>query len=170
MGADPRYAEAAEAFGRFLARRDVALVYGGGSVGLMGIAARAAMEAGGKVVGVIPGFLVQREVALLEVTDLRVTESMHDRKAEMERLGDAFVAMPGGLGTLDETFEILTWSQLGLHKKPVAFFNVNGFFDGLIEFIRHQATEGFIQTETMPRLVAESELDALWKALHFWES
>jgi hypothetical protein len=159
------YAEAADELGRFLADLNVTLVYGGGSVGLMGVAARACMEDGGQVIGVIPNVLIQRELALLEVTELKVTSSMHERKAEMERLADAFVVMPGGLGTLDETFEILTWSQLGLHRKPVAFFNVNGFFDGLLQFIEHQAHEGFIQRATLPRILVGSDLDVLWEEL-----
>jgi uncharacterized protein (TIGR00730 family) len=134
-GADPRFAAAADTFGRELAARAMTLVYGGGSVGLMGRVADAARQAGGRVVGVIPAALVRREVAHFDLPDLHVVATMHERKARMADLSDAFVALPGGIGTLDEIFEMLTWAQLGLHGKPCAFLNVAGFYDPLLAFL-----------------------------------
>ncbi|MDX2171190.1 MAG: TIGR00730 family Rossman fold protein [Deltaproteobacteria bacterium] len=134
-GADPAFAGAAEALGRTLAAQRIGLVYGGASVGLMGRLADAALAAGGEVIGVIPRALVDQEVAHRGLADLRVVGSMHERKALMAELSDAFVALPGGLGTLDELFEILTWAQLGLHHKPIGLLDVGGYFDPLLAFL-----------------------------------
>ncbi len=144
-GADPAFAAAAAAFGAEVARRGLRLVYGGGSVGLMGIAADAALAGGGEVVGVIPRFLFEREVGHQGVTDLRIVESMHERKALMATLSDAFVALPGGIGTLEEVFEIWSWAQLGLHAKPCALLDVAGYFGSLVAFLDGAVTAGFVR-------------------------
>jgi uncharacterized protein (TIGR00730 family) len=146
-GARPEYREAAEALGRLLAERGIGVVYGGARVGLMGTLADAALAAGGEVVGVIPAALVAKEVAHTGLTDLRVVDSMHERKALMSDLADAFIAMPGGWGTLEEFFEVLTWAQLGLHRKPCGLLNVHGYFDRLLAFLAHTIDEGFVQAE-----------------------
>ena len=144
-GADPAYAEAAERLGLLLADAGVRLIYGGGSVGLMGIVARSVMRNGGEVTGIIPGFLRDREIMLKEVTDLIVTTDMHQRKRTMFDLSDAFVALPGGIGTLEETVEMMTWAQLGQHAKPVVIVNLKGFWDPLIALLRHMDGQGFIR-------------------------
>jgi uncharacterized protein (TIGR00730 family) len=146
-GGDTRFVDAAVAFGRELAARDLTLVYGGGSVGLMGRLADAARLAGGRVVGVIPAALVRREVAHLDLPDLHVVATMHERKARMADLADAFVALPGGMGTLDEMFEMLTWAQLGLHTKPCAFLNVAGYYDPLLAFLDRAVDCRFLAPE-----------------------
>lgn len=157
-GARPEYAHAAATLGRLLARRGIALVYGGGHVGLMGIAADAALAAGGQVIGVIPQALMDREVGHGGVSELHVVPTMHERKALMYDLSDAFVALPGGMGTLDELCEILTWSQLGLHAKPCGVLNVAGYFDALLAFFDHATAEGFIRPAH--RALAPAEADA----------
>jgi uncharacterized protein (TIGR00730 family) len=134
-GAGEAYAEAARALARAIARRRLKLVYGGGNVGLMGILADAALGAGAHVIGVIPRRLVEKEVAHSRLTEQRIVETMHERKALMAELSDAFIALPGGLGTLDETFEMLTWTQLGYHRKPCALLDVNGYFGRLAAFL-----------------------------------
>ncbi len=144
-GARVEYIEAARAMGRTLAESGIGLVYGGGSVGLMGEVARAALGAGGEVIGVIPEHMAVREVAYTDLPDLRVVGSMHERKALMYDLSDGFVALPGGIGTLEELFEVLTWSQLGLSVKPAGLLEVSGFFARLVEFLDHTTTEGFVK-------------------------
>jgi uncharacterized protein (TIGR00730 family) len=143
-GKYPQYVEQARAFGTEMARRGIALVYGGGKVGLMGTVADAVLAAGGKVIGVIPRQLVEREVAHTGLSELVVVDTMHQRKTRMFELSDAFVALPGGFGTLDEMFEMLTWAQLGLHRYPCAFLNVRGYYDRLRGMVDHMADEGFI--------------------------
>ncbi|GAC1504160.1 MAG: hypothetical protein NVS1B3_00270 [Candidatus Dormibacteraceae bacterium] len=160
-GRSPTYAEAARGLGREMVRRGVGLVYGGAGVGLMGVLADTVLEGGGEVIGVIPQNLVAREIGHTGVTDLRVVESMHERKALMAELGDAFVALPGGVGTLDELFEAWTWAQLGLHLKPCAVLNVNGYFDSLLQLIEHTVREGFMRPEYGRTLIAEREPGAL---------
>jgi uncharacterized protein (TIGR00730 family) len=147
LGARPEYQTAAAALGRTLAGRGLGLVYGGARVGLMGTVADAALAAGGSVIGVIPQALVAKELAHAGLTELRVVGSMHERKAMMADLADGFVALPGGWGTLEEFFEVLTWAQLGLHRKPCGLLNVGGYFDGLLEFADHAAAEGFVRRE-----------------------
>ncbi|HEY0065489.1 MAG TPA: TIGR00730 family Rossman fold protein [Telluria sp.] len=144
-GANEVYADAARALGRALAANKIALVYGGGNVGLMGIIADAVLAAGGEVRGVIPQQLVDRELAHPGLTELFIVKDMHERKALMAQLAEGFIAMPGGMGTLEELFEMLTWSQLGIHSKPIGLLNVDGFYDQLVGFLAHAATEGFIQ-------------------------
>ena len=145
LGVRPAYEHAARALGAEIAGRGLRVVYGGAAVGLMGVLADAALGAGGQVVGVIPQPLVDREVAHTGLTELRVTDSMHERKALMAELADAFVALPGGFGTLDEFAEILTWTQLGFQRKPCGLLNVAGFFDPLLTFFDHAAAEGFVR-------------------------
>ena len=167
-GARPSYAETAAALGREVALRGMRLVYGGASVGLMGAVADAALAAGGEVVGVIPQHLMDREVAHDGLTELRVTGSMHERKALMADLADGFVALPGGLGTLEELAEILTWSQLGLQSKPCGLLDVEGFFDPLLAFLDHTVTERFVSTEHRALVLAADRPDALLDLLAGW--
>jgi uncharacterized protein (TIGR00730 family) len=146
-GGRPDYLEAARALGRVLAQRGIGLVYGGARVGLMGALADAALASGGHVLGVMPESLVAKEVAHTGLTELRVVKSMHERKAMMADLSDGFVALPGGWGTLEELFEVLTWAQLGLHRKPCGLLNVAGYFDPLLAFLDHTIDEGFVRRE-----------------------
>ncbi len=143
-GARPEYARAARELGALLARRGIGLVFGGGKVGMMGQLAQAALENGGEVIGVIPRDLHERKVAFNGLADLRVVNTMHERKAMMAELADGFMALPGGLGTLEEIFEILTWAQLGMHQKPCGLLNVGGYFAPLLDFLDHVAGQGFI--------------------------
>ena len=144
-GKYPEYTEQARAFGVEMARRGIALVYGGGKVGLMGTMADAVLAGGGKVIGVIPRQLVELEVAHPGLSELQVVETMHQRKTRMYELSDAFVALPGGFGTMDEMFEMLTWAQLGLHRYPCAFLDVRGYYDGLRTMMDHMVDEGFVK-------------------------
>jgi hypothetical protein len=164
-GHRPSYGAAAAGLGRVLAARDLGLVYGGGCVGLMGILADAVLAAGGHVTGVIPQALLDREVGHLGVSDLRVVGSMHERKALMADLADGFIALPGGWGTLDEMFEILTWGQLGLHAKPCALLNVDGYFDRLLGFLGHTVTEGFVRPEHGQAIAVGEDAEALLDAM-----
>lgn len=162
MGRDPIYVEAAEQLGRALAEAGLTCVYGGGSIGLMGTVAKAALSAGGHVIGIIPQFLEQREVMLHSVTDLIVTDDMHERKRLMFEKSDAFVALPGGIGTLEEAVEMMTWAQLGRHRKPVLLANIGNFWSPLLELMDHMRAEAFIRPETeVPYLVAERIADIL---------
>lgn len=160
-GSDPAYAVQAKALGARLAADGIALVYGGGNVGLMGIVADAALANGGEVIGVIPQQLVDWEVAHRGVTRLEVVDSMHTRKARMFELSDGFVALPGGFGTLDEMFEMLTWRQLGLGKKPCAFLDVNGFWQPLMTMLDTMVRERFLHTEQRSDLWHGGDIDAL---------
>ncbi|MFK2876512.1 LOG family protein [Rhodanobacter hydrolyticus] len=144
-GRHPEYAEQARAFGTEMARRGIALVYGGGKVGLMGTVADAVLAGGGKVIGVIPRQLVEREVAHKGLSELVVVDTMHQRKTRMYELSEAFVALPGGFGTMDEMFEMLTWAQLGLHRHPCAFLDVRGYYAPLRAAVDHMVAEGFVQ-------------------------
>jgi uncharacterized protein (TIGR00730 family) len=161
-GNDPAYADAARRFGSHLAERGITLVYGGGKVGLMGVIADAALAAGGEVIGVMPQALIDREIGHPALTELKVVDSMHERKALMAELSDAFVAVPGGIGTLEELIEIYTWSQLGIHHKACGVLNVNGYYDGLAAFLDHAVTEGFLRPQHRAVLcVAEDPADLL---------
>jgi len=144
-GDHPVYAEFAERLGELMGQEGLGLVYGGGAIGLMGITARSVMAAGGHVTGIIPQFLKEREVMLETAHELVVTEDMHERKRIMFERSDAFVALPGGIGTLEELVEMMTWAQLGRHRKPVLIANINGFWDPLIALLRHMADSGFIR-------------------------
>ncbi|HLO76698.1 MAG TPA: TIGR00730 family Rossman fold protein, partial [Magnetospirillum sp.] len=144
-GTNPAYAEAAAATGRLIAQRGLGLVYGGGDVGLMGIVANAALAAGGEVIGVIPDALMRMEVGNPNLTALHVVGTMHERKAMMAELSDGFIALPGGIGTLEELFEVWTWGQLGLHPKPLGLLDVAGYYDHLHAFLDHTVAEGFLK-------------------------
>jgi hypothetical protein len=146
-GFDPAFREAAVALGSEIGRRGLRLVYGGSHLGMMGVLADAVLAAGGTVTGVVPRLLVEKEAAYLELADLRMVDSMHERKMLMADLADGFVSLPGGYGTLDETFEIATWSQLGLHSKPVVLWNVNGFYDGLFTFLDGIVKAGLLRPQ-----------------------
>ena len=165
QGAQPIYMTAAHDMGRGLAQRGLGLVYGGGRVGLMGAVADGVLAGSGKVTGVIPQSLVDRELAHVGLSELHVVTSMHERKAMMAELADAFIAMPGGFGTLDELFEIITWAQLGFHHKPIALLNIGGYFDPLLTFIEHMATEGFIKPEHRNAVLVRNEVDDLLDTL-----
>jgi len=164
-GQAPVYAEAAGALGRELAARSIEVVTGGGKVGLMGVVADAALEAGGRVIGIIPRFLVEREAAHRGLSELHVVETLHERKALMHELSDAFIALPGGFGTLDELTESVTWAQLGLHAKPIGLVNVAGYFDDLLAFVTAAAGEGFVSGSHGELLTARSDVQTLLDAL-----
>jgi uncharacterized protein (TIGR00730 family) len=164
-GANPVYASAARALARVLVSHNIGLVYGGGNVGLMGVIADEALRLGGEVSGVIPRALLEREVGHSGLTRQFVVKDMHERKAMMAELSDGFIAMPGGMGTLEELFEMLTWAQLGIHAKPVGLLNVNGFYDGLINFVAHQQAEGFVRPAHAALMMAETSPEALVAAL-----
>ncbi|WP_293881890.1 TIGR00730 family Rossman fold protein [Sphingomonas sp.] len=159
--ADPVYVETARAVGTALAERGIGVVYGGGRLGLMGAVADAALAAGGEVIGVIPRALVEAEVAHRGCTELRVVADMHERKALFTKLCDGFITLPGGVGTMDELWEAVSWAQLGYHEKPVGLLNVAGFYDGLIAFNSHMIATGFIRPQHSGILVIGSELDGL---------
>jgi uncharacterized protein (TIGR00730 family) len=164
-GDDARYRLAADAVGRLLAVRGLGLVFGGGSVGLMGVVADAALAAGGDVIGVIPHALDARELAHRGVADMRVVPSMHARKALMADLSDGFIALPGGLGTFEELFEVATWGQLGIHRKPVGVLNVARYFDPLIALLDHAVSEGFVSAGNRQLIVVDSSEEALLERL-----
>jgi uncharacterized protein (TIGR00730 family) len=153
MGTDPAFASLAQVLGEEMARRGIGLVYGGGRLGLMGVVADAVIQNGGEAYGVIPQALVDLEVAHTGLTELHLVANMHERKAMMTELTDAFVAIPGGIGTLDELFEAWTWHALGYHAKPLALLNVNGFWDGLIGFMDHVQTSGFLSPARRAQLL-----------------
>ncbi len=160
-GDGPVYADCARQLGAALARRGLGLVYGAGNVGLMGVLADAALAQGGEVIGVIPRALVDRELAHAGLSQLHIVETMHQRKALMADLSDAFVALPGGYGTADELFEILTWAQLGIHQKPIGLVNVAAFFDPLVAWIDHCVRAGFIRLQHRDLLATAAEPEAL---------
>jgi uncharacterized protein (TIGR00730 family) len=164
-GARPEYVAAAHKLGEALVRRQASLVYGGAHVGLMGTLADAVLAAGGHVTGVIPESLVTKEVAHRGLSDLRIVASMHERKAAMADLADGFIALPGGWGTLEEFFEVLTWAQLGLHRKPCGALNVCGYFDGLLSFIDHSIDECFVRREHRDMVIVSDEPEALLQRL-----
>jgi uncharacterized protein (TIGR00730 family) len=159
--ANPRYEELAMEIGESLARRGIGVVYGGGKVGLMGAVAAGALLAGGEVIGVIPEALVHAELANRACSELHVVATMHERKKAFTDLSDGFLTLPGGVGTMDELWEALSWAQLGYHAKPVGLLNAYGFYDGLVEFYRRMGESGFIRAEHREILLVESELGAL---------
>jgi len=168
-GARPEYATAARALGRSLAGEGISVVYGGGSVGLMGILADEVLAGGGSVTGVIPQALFDREVGHDGLTELRVVESMHERKAQMADLADAFIALPGGMGTLEELFETLTWGQLGYHDKPCGLLNVAGYWDGILAALDRSVRERFLASEHRRMLLVSEEPAALLALLRTYE-
>jgi len=168
-GARPAYSEATGELARLLVGDGIGVVYGGGGVGLMGTLADAVLAQGGEAIGVIPQALVDKETGHRGLDDLRVVGSMHERKALMAELSDAFVALPGGLGTLEELFEVYTWSQLGLHRKPCGLLDVDGYYAGIAEFLGHAVEERFLREEHRAMLVVERSPRALIERLRDWE-
>ena len=168
-GASPVYAEAVARLGRVVAARGMTLVYGGGRVGLMGVVAGAALAAGGKVIGVIPEALATRELAHDGLTELHVVGSMHERKARMSELSDGFLALPGGIGTLEEWFEVWTWSQLGFHPKPCGLLNVAGYYDHLLAFLDHVTAERFLNEAHRSMAIVGDDPELLLDRLAAWQ-
>jgi uncharacterized protein (TIGR00730 family) len=164
-GNNPSYAQAARQLGKDMVDNNVALVYGGGKVGLMGVIADEVMRLGGEATGIIPKALMEKEVGHLGLTRLHVVKDMHERKAMMADLSDGFVAMPGGIGTLEELFEIFTWAQLGLHEKPIGLLNVDGFYDGLIAFLKHVVAQGFLKADQASLLMHAANAEDLLHTL-----
>jgi len=165
IGNRPSYQQAAIEIGAALARNNFELVYGGGHVGLMGVVADAVLMNGGRAIGVIPEHLFAKELAHKGLTELRVVPSMHERKAMMEELSDAFIALPGGYGTYEEFCEMLTWGQLGLHQKPCGLLNVDGFYDSLIDLFENAVREGFVHPEHRQLVIDDSNPDVLIQRL-----
>jgi uncharacterized protein (TIGR00730 family) len=168
-GARPQYGQATTELARLLAADGIGVVYGGGGVGLMGVLADAVLAEGGEIIGVIPRALVDREIAHRDVIDMRVVGSMHERKALMAELADAFIALPGGIGTLEELFEVYTWAQLGLHRKPCALLNVEGYYDGIAGFLASAVEERFLREEHREMLMVERGPRALIERLREFE-
>ncbi|HWL03269.1 MAG TPA: TIGR00730 family Rossman fold protein [Microbacteriaceae bacterium] len=169
-GRAPAYAGAARGLGSALAQAGIGIVYGGASVGLMGVLADAAQAGGGEVIGVMPQSLMDKEIGHPGLTDLRVVGSMHERKALMADLSDGFIALPGGAGTLEELFEVWTWAQLGHHRKPCALYNVAGYYDGLAAFLDHIVVEQFVKPVHREMLIVERDLDSLLAAIASYEA
>ncbi len=169
-GDDPRYAAVAADLGELLAATGIRLVYGGGGVGLMGQVANAAMARGGEVIGVIPTGMFERDVANHHITELRTVSSMHERKRTMYELADAFVILPGGLGTLDELAEVTTWAQLGLHDKPLVLLDVEGYFSAFLAFLDHAVTEGFMSRASRDLLVRVDDVEEILAACECYET
>ncbi|AWK06941.1 TIGR00730 family Rossman fold protein [Flavobacterium crocinum] len=161
FGTEKIYEEQAIALGKTLAEQNIELVYGGANVGLMGAVADGALNAGGKVIGVLPNFLRSKEIAHQNLTELILVESMHERKTKMNDLCDGVIALPGGFGTLEELFEMLTWAQLGLHKKPIAILNVDGFYDSLIELLKTMTSKGLLKEVNREMLLISDNIDDL---------
>jgi uncharacterized protein (TIGR00730 family) len=164
-GSDPAYAGAARALASLMAERGIGLVYGGGKVGLMGVLADTVLAAGGEAIGVMPQALIDREIGHPNLTELKVVQSMHERKALMAELADAFVAVPGGIGTLEELIEVYTWSQLGIHDKACGVLNVRGYYDGLAAFLDHAVREGFLRPQHRAVLTVAEDPEQLLDAL-----
>jgi uncharacterized protein (TIGR00730 family) len=169
-GAHPAYEQAARDLAAALVRRGAGVIYGGGSVGLMGALADATLDAGGQVVGVIPRFLQEREIDHPGLTELHVVETMHERKMLMADLADAFVVLPGGIGTLEEIVEMLSWSQLGLHRKPIGLIDAGGFWAPLLDLLDHMTAERFVATDHRRLLLADEDPDALLDAMASWDA
>jgi uncharacterized protein (TIGR00730 family) len=168
-GRRPEYAETAQAFGRLLAERGIGVVYGGASVGMMGALADGALAAGGEVIGVIPQRLLEREIAHAGLTELHTVGTMHERKALMSELSDGVVALPGGTGTLDELFEMFTWAQLGLHRKPIGLLDVDGYWQPLLAFVDHMVAERFLWAQHRDALLVATDGEALLDLLGGYE-
>jgi len=173
MGFHPIYKKSAYDLGKHIAHENLTLIYGGGSVGLMGVLADAVMEHGGKVIGIIPKFLYEWEVGHDDISELIIVDSMHERKQKMAELAQGFIAMPGGIGTLEELFEIFTWAQLALIKKPVALFNINHFYDDITHFLNKVVKEGFVKEGTINSLINSHNMHELiekMKAFNYTET
>ncbi len=161
LGRDPIYVQSAKALAAALAQRGLGLVYGGASVGVMGTIADEVLSHGGEVVGVMPDSLAQKELAHPNLTELYIVDTMHTRKAKMASLADGFIALPGGMGTLEELFEMLTWAQLGFHQKPIGLLNIDGYYDALLRFIDHTVQEGFVRPTHRKLLLEATSAEAL---------
>lgn len=168
-GKSSSYTEAAIRLGQLLAEKNLNLVYGGGNIGLMSEIAQSVIINGGKAIGVIPQFLVEKELVYDKLTEVQVVESMHERKATMAKLADAFIAMPGGFGTLEETVEVLTWAQLGLHRKPIGLLNIDGYYNCLNDFFSHMVAEGFLMREYKDMLLINEDPAAMLESLTAFE-
>lgn len=168
-GARPDYADGARSLGKLICKRDISVVYGGSSVGLMATLAETMLEESGEIIGVIPRMLVEREVANTALADLRVVESMHERKALMAELADGFIALPGGIGTLEEFFEIWTWGQLGMHEKPCGLLNTAGYFDPLLDFLDRAVAERFVRPVHREMVIVESDPESLLQRFSEYE-
>ncbi len=160
-GTEPKYAKEAYQLGATFAKKGIQLVYGGAKIGIMGQVAKGALDAKGSVIGVIPGFLKKKEVFHEGLTDLIVTQNMHDRKLKMHELSDGILMLPGGFGTLEEFFEMLTWSQLGLHQYPIGVLNTNGFYDSLLEMMQHMVDKGFVNKDNFNTILVDEHIETL---------
>ncbi|WP_172199694.1 TIGR00730 family Rossman fold protein [Niveibacterium sp. COAC-50] len=169
-GTRPVYRQSAIALGKLLAEQGIELVWGGGDIGLMGIVADASLESGGRAFGVIPDFMVERELQHRGATEMVVVDSMHTRKAAMADRAEGFIALPGGYGTLDELFEILTWGQLHIHRKPIGLLNVEGFYEPLLAMVRHMVKEGFVKPENLDLFCVGDTPAALLAAMRAWRA
>jgi uncharacterized protein (TIGR00730 family) len=169
LGADPAFVQAAETLGALLAERRIRLIYGGGNIGLMGKLASAALAAGGHVTGVIPRFMMSREIGNIDLPDLRLVDSMHDRKALLNELAHGFIALPGGFGTLEEFCEVLTWGQLGLHAKPLGLLNTGGFYDHFLAFLDHAAARALIKPKHRALLLTAGQPAPLLDQMQSWK-
>ncbi|MFB9076573.1 TIGR00730 family Rossman fold protein [Flavobacterium procerum] len=170
FGTDKIYEEQAVLTGKTLAEQNIELVYGGANVGLMGAVADGALNAGGKVIGVLPNFLRSKEIAHLGLTELILVESMHERKTKMNDLCDGVIALPGGFGTLEELFEMLTWAQLGLHKKPIAILNINGFYDSLIDLLETMTEKGLLKEVNQKMLLVSNDIEDLLQQMKNYQA
>jgi len=170
IGKDPLYRDAASQLGSTLARKHIEIIYGGGKIGLMGTVADAALQAGGRVTGVIPGFLAALELAHGQLSRLITVETMHERKAVINEMSDGVIALPGGFGTLDELFEMLTWGQLGLHEKPVGILNINGFYDHILSMVHSMVAEGFLKQINSDMLLVSGNIDELLEKMEHYRA
>jgi len=167
-GNDIAITDAAKRLGNSFAEKHITLVYGAAKIGVMGTIAKTVLDAKGIVIGIIPGFLKKKEVVHLGLSELIITENMHERKLKMQELSDGFIALPGGMGTLEELFEILTWLQLGLHKKPIGLLNINGFYDDLIKLLENMVRKGFLSLENYELLLVDTNIESLLQKMeHF---
>ncbi|EAQ38742.1 UPF0717 protein [Dokdonia sp. MED134] len=168
-GTDPEIINQARLLGATLAKKDMTLVYGAAKIGVMGAVAQGALDVNGKVIGVIPAFLQIKEVVHTGLTELIVNETMHERKMKLQELSDGFITLPGGFGTMEELFEVLTWSQLALHKKPVGMLNVNGFYDDLLSALKNMVDKGFLKQENYDILLVDTTIDGLLDQMENFE-
>ncbi|PHR95934.1 MAG: TIGR00730 family Rossman fold protein [Leeuwenhoekiella sp.] len=168
-GNDPKIVEEAKHLGEVFAARNIALVYGGSQLGIMGAVAKSCLEAGGKAIGIIPEFLKTKEIVHTGLDELMTTETMHERKLKMQEVSDGFITLPGGFGTFEELFEIITWSQLGLHHKPIGLLNTNGFYDALIEMLDEMVKRGFLKQDNRDLLLVDTDINRLLDAMEHFE-
>lgn len=170
VGKNPIYKQTAQELGLLFVKKQIRLIYGGGRVGLMGIMADTVMQNGGKVVGIIPQFLIEMEVAHSRLSEMIMVKTMHERKKRMTDMAQGFVVMPGGIGTMDEFFEVFTWAQLGLHTKPIGLLNTNGFFDKLLAYIDFAVEEGFVKAQSREMMLIETDAEHLIESMQNYEA